>query len=174
MDNVLGNHMKTQSVETIKTGKYPIIGYDHKAINGPSSSSDVINLGCVDSTRNMGLICDNEVMEVNLVPDSFERKRSNVCGRTLTIGDEFKPVNVNGLKEGRWKHRARVRSRIDSGMPHRRRLRPSAERSSSSTFSGRLLPSVVVVVVFLQLSSSSSTFSRHDVVNFKMRDLQPS
>ncbi|KAI9162597.1 hypothetical protein LWI28_028827 [Acer negundo] len=64
-------------------------------------------------------------------------------------------------------------------QPSGRRLRPSAvvfflQSSSSSTFSDRLLPSVVVVVIFLQLSSSFSTFSRHDVVNFKRRDLQPS
>ncbi|KAI9161481.1 hypothetical protein LWI28_017838 [Acer negundo] len=49
-------------------------------------------------------------------------------------------------------------------QPSGRCLRPSAvdfflQSSSSSTFSGRLLPSVVVVVVDLQRSSSS--FSRH-------------
>ncbi|KAK1554828.1 hypothetical protein Q3G72_017902 [Acer saccharum] len=64
----------------------------------------------------MGLNCDDGVMEMNLVLGSIKKPMSNGCGPTLSTGNVVQSVNVDGLKEGKWKRRAWAGSRIDSDM----------------------------------------------------------
>ncbi|KAK1576208.1 hypothetical protein Q3G72_011894 [Acer saccharum] len=116
LDIMLENQVKPQSVENVRADNCSFNREENSVLHGPSLPSGGLNLGLVEPAGNMGLIPDIGVMEVDLAMDCSKKKNSNVCGRTLSPGDEGQLVIVDGIKKGRWKRRARAESRVDCDM----------------------------------------------------------